>query len=132
LTGVARATKETIIAAAGTIFLATIRGRPPMESTLTKTLVPVHELRQLLSSLADQRPDISVRFRLLGEMWMVHFLKTVKVTTHGAILYDDRTGLISVSDLSFVMQFEIDRRFQRFQPFYHYEVSPMLVARNGS
>lgn len=100
-----------------------------MDSTLAKTLVPVHDLRLLLSDLLEQRPDISVRFRLLGEMWMVNFFKIVRVSDRGVILYDDRAGLVSVADLSFVMQFELDRRFQRFHPFYHYEVAPM--ARNG-
>lgn len=99
-----------------------------MDSTLTKTLVSVTELRQMLGDLTELRPDICIRFRLLGEMWMVDFRKVVKVTARGVILYDDHMGLISVSDLSFVMQFELDRRFQRFQPFYHYEVTPMTMT----
>lgn len=85
----------------------------------------------MLESLVEERPDISVRFRLLGEMWIPGFVKPVKLTPKGAILYDDRSGLVSISDLSFVMQFEVDRRFQRFQPFYHYEVSPLHATASA-
>jgi hypothetical protein len=97
-----------------------------MEVTMNKTLISVLELRRLLVDLGEKRPDICVRFRLLGELWNVNFLRVIRITEKGAVLLDESLGLVSVSDLNFVMQFEIDRPFQGFQPYYHYEVTPVF------
>ena len=97
-----------------------------MEVTMNKTLISVLELRRLLVDLGEKRPDICVRFRLLGELWTVNFLRVIRITERGAVLLDESLGLVSVSDLNFVMQFEIDRPFQGFQPYYHYEVTPVF------
>ena len=97
-----------------------------MEVTMNKTLISVLELRRLLVDLGEKRPDICIRFRLLGELWNVNFLRVIRVTEKGSVLLDESLGLVSVSDLNFVMQFEIDRPFQGFQPYYHYEVTPVF------
>ncbi len=86
------------------------------------------ELRRLMVDLSEKRPDICIRFRLLGELWNINFLKVIRIGEKGAILLDDSMGLVSVSDLNFVMQFEIDKPFQGFQPYYHYEVTPQFHA----
>lgn len=95
-----------------------------METTVNKTLISVLELKRLMVDLLEKRPDICIRFRLLGDLWAVHFMRVMRVTEKGAVLFDEHTGLVSVGDLNFVMQFEIDRPFQGFQPYYHYEVTP--------
>jgi hypothetical protein len=85
--------------------------------------VTILELRRLLVELRDKRPDICVRFRLLGEMWFPHFTRIVLVTETGAILNNEVTNkLIRVADLSNVMQFEIDHTFQNYKPYYHYDM----------
>lgn len=96
----------------------------PMEITMNKTLISVLELRRLLVDLHEKRPDICIRFRLLGELWNTHFLRVMRMTGKGALFFDQNSHLISISDLSFVMQFELDKPFQGFQPYYHYEVTP--------
>lgn len=78
--------------------------------------------------ILEKRPDICIRFRLLGELWSLNFLRVIRITERGVILLDETLGLVSVSDLSFIMQFEIDKRFQAFQPYYHYEVAPAPQA----
>ena len=97
-----------------------------MEITMNKTLISVLELRRLMVDLTEKRPDICIRFRLLGELWHVQFMRVVRVTEKGVLLFDDTLGLVSVSDLNFVMQFEIEKPFQGFQPYYHYEVTPVF------
>lgn len=97
-----------------------------MEVTLNKTLISVPELKRLLVDLLEKRPDICVRFRLLGELWSINFLRTIRITEKGGIFLDEVQGLVSVSDLNFIMQFEIDKPFQGFQPYYHYEVTPLF------
>jgi hypothetical protein len=96
-----------------------------MEVTMNKTLISVLELRRLMVDLSEKRPDICIRFRLLGELWTVNFMQVKRIADKGALLFDDSIGLVSVSDLNFVMQFELDRPFQGFQPYYHYEVTPV-------
>lgn len=91
----------------------------------TPGLISVLELKRLLVELKDKRPDICVRYRLLGEMWAQHFMRVLRVTEKGVMLSDEPSNkLVLITDLSNVMQFELDNRFQNFQPFYHYEVKP--------
>lgn len=97
-----------------------------MEVTMNKTLISVLELKRLMVDLADKRPDICIRFRLLGELWSRAFLRVVRITDKGAVFFDEAHGLVSVSDLNFIMQVEIDKPFQGFQPHYHYEVTPVF------
>jgi len=99
-----------------------------MESSIdkrNKNLISVIELKRLLFDIRDRRPDICVRYRLLGEMWMRNFLKVLFVKDNGALLQDENNGsLVPVYDLSVIMQIEIDRPFLGYQPYYHYEVKP--------
>jgi len=90
-----------------------------------QSLISVIEFKQLLVSLKEKRPDIGIRYRLLGEMWAMNFRPVVFISERGAIFLDvDTNKLIFISDLSNVMQFEIDERFQGYQPFFHYDVKP--------
>jgi hypothetical protein len=83
----------------------------------------VLELRRLLYALKDSRPDICLRFRLVGEMWQNGYLRLLSVTEKGAALCDDRLSkLVYIHDLCNVMQFELDRAFQQYQPHFHYSV----------
>jgi hypothetical protein len=95
-----------------------------MGITINKTLISALELKRLMVDLKEKRPDIYIRFRLLGEMWNVNFMQVLRISDKGALLFDEMNNLVSISDLNFVMQFEIDKPFQGFQPYYHYEVTP--------
>jgi hypothetical protein len=95
-----------------------------MQISVNKTLISALELRRLIVDLKEKRPDICIRFRLLGEMWNVNFMQVMKISEQGILFYDEANNLVSISDLNFVMQFEIDKPFQTFQPYYHYEVTP--------
>lgn len=98
--------------------------------TMTKTNeVPVLELKRLLHSLKDSRPDICVRFRLMGEMWQSNHMRIIDIDERGVALNDEAANkLVFIRDLSHVMQFELDRAFQQYQPHYHYSVSPEIVS----
>jgi len=88
-------------------------------------LISVLEFKRLLVDLQSKRPDICLRYRLLGEMWAIHALRVVRVTEKGVILSDDNGNrFVNLPDLSAIMQFEIDAPFQGFQPHYHYTVKP--------
>lgn len=90
--------------------------------------IPVLELRRLLFELKDLRPDICVRFRLMGEMWQTSHMRVIKLTESGVALNDERSNkLIFIQDLTKVMQFELDNAFQQYQPHCHYTVDPVLV-----
>ena len=86
------------------------------------------ELRRLLVKIKNKRPDMCVRFRLLGKMWFLHFMKIILITETGVILNDEISNkMFLIQDLSTVMQFEIDHRFQNYQPHFHYKVN---ILRN--
>jgi hypothetical protein len=92
-----------------------------------RTIVSDAELKCLLTELHDKRPDICMRYRLIGEMWQPNFLRIMRVYEKGAALHDEISNRLTfIRDLASVMQFEIDARFQNFHPHFHYEVQPML------
>jgi hypothetical protein len=85
--------------------------------------ISVLELKRLLIELRDKRPDICIRFRLLGEMWFPHFMRIVLVTAKGVVLNNEVSNkLVIINRLSQVIQFELDRRFQNFKPHFHYNL----------
>ena len=91
----------------------------------TKQAVTVIELKRLLVELREYRPDIHIRYRLLGEMWSVNFMLPIMVMENGLLLKDEYSQrLLSISDLSMIMQFELDDRFRDYQPLFHYDVVP--------
>jgi hypothetical protein len=95
-------------------------------SNNTHTLISVLELRRLLIDLKQKRPDICFRYRLLGEMWVTNAMRVVSVSEKAVLLNDEQNNrLVTVNDLSLIMQFEIDAPFQGFQPHFHYHVKPM-------
>jgi hypothetical protein len=89
--------------------------------------VQVLELRRLLYELKDQRPDICVRFRLIGEMWQPNFAQVIKLTEEGVVLLNEKTNEpFAVRDLREIVQFELDARYQNYHPHFHYDVQPHL------
>src|SRR5690349_14020050 len=85
------------------------------------------ELRRLLYELKDQRSDICVRFRLIGEMWQSSFARVIKLTEHGVVLLNESNRqAVAVKDLREVTQFEIDAPYQNYQPQNHYSVEPTM------
>jgi hypothetical protein len=91
-------------------------------------IVPTLELRTLLYALKDSRPDICVRFRMIGEMWQTNYMRGAFFTENGAVFNDDLTQkFILVPDLNNVVQFELDTSFQQYQAHYHYSTDPSLI-----
>jgi hypothetical protein len=88
-------------------------------------IIPVIVLKRLLVELKDKRPDICIRIRCMGELWGQQFTRVVIVTERGALFNDEtQNRLLTIRDLSVIMQFELDNRFQNFQPYFHYHVDP--------
>jgi hypothetical protein len=89
--------------------------------------VEVLELRRLLYELKDQRSDICIRFRLIGEMWQPSFSRVIKLIESGVVLLNEENNLaVSIKDLREVVQFEIDARYQNFHPHNHYDLEPSM------
>jgi hypothetical protein len=89
--------------------------------------VAVLELRRLLYELKDQRPDICVRFRLLGDMWQTSFHHVMSLTERGVILANEnKNETIAIMDLREVVQFELDARYQNYHPHNHYAVETTM------
>lgn len=85
--------------------------------------ISVLELKRLLVELRDKRPDICIRFRLIGRMWLLHFMRIIHITDRGVVLNEEVSNtLVTVRDLGNVIQFEIDHQFQNYRPHYHYDV----------
>lgn len=91
--------------------------------TETPKNIAVLALKRLLIELKEHRPDICIRFRLIGQMWMDSFLRVNSVTDRGVLLSSDTSNqFMGIADLSQIMQFEIDKPFQLYQPYFHYDI----------
>lgn len=85
--------------------------------------ISVMELKRLLHELKDYRSETLIRFRLLGQMWQPNFLKIFVVNDTGVVLIDPTNKKMEMlTSLSDVIQFELDTRYQLFQPYFHYKV----------
>jgi hypothetical protein len=90
--------------------------------------ITVTELRRLLIDIRDKRPDICIRFRLLGEMWNTTFLKIIAIGEKNVVLASEQDGrLYTMSDVSRVVQFEIDSPFHQYKPYFHYSIVAVPV-----
>ena len=91
--------------------------------------IEVLQLRRLLYDLHSLRPDIGLRFRVMGEMWQPKHLCVFKVTEHGVALQDPESRrLMLIPDLAQIMQFELETSFQQYEAHVHYAVSPEKVS----
>jgi hypothetical protein len=96
-------------------------------STMVKNsqILSVQHLRMLLTSIVDNKLEVCIRFRLLGQMWQPNHMRVLKLTETGVILNDElRNKMITIPDLTQVMQFELDSSLYQYEPHNHYEVSP--------
>jgi hypothetical protein len=92
-------------------------------SVVHKKELSVLELKRLLFDLHDQRPDIYIRFRLMGEMWMQECSKVASVMNNGVLLASGNANkFIFIPSLKNVMQFELECNFQNYEAFFHYDV----------
>lgn len=92
----------------------------------SRSVISVLELKRLLVDLKEKRPDVCIRYRLLGEMWVTNAMRVIHVSENGALLNDEHINkLVNLADLSSVMQFEIDAPFHGYQPHFHYNVRPL-------
>ena len=85
--------------------------------------IAVLALKRLLVELKEHRPDICIRYRLLGQMWLNNFLRVVEISENGVVLYDEAIStFVRIPELSAIIQFELDKTFQSYQPYVHYDV----------
>jgi hypothetical protein len=90
-------------------------------------IVSVLELKRLLVDLKEKKPGVCVRFRILGELWAKSFSTIAAVTDRGVVLKDEATNTFhAITNLSDIIQFEIDEPFQSYRPYNHYEVNPSI------
>ena len=80
--------------------------------------ISVLEISRLLIELKDERPDICVRVRLIGN----NFCRLINVTETQVVLNDESKNKLMFLPINEIMQFEIDRSFQNFQAHNHYDV----------
>lgn len=98
----------------------------------TSTLISPTELRKLLSSMISsmihENLPVCMRYRALGQLWRPGFLKVLKVDDNGSVLFYDTSGnrFVSLPDLRWIVQFELDGKIYPFQPNTHYEVEEDL------
>ncbi|HYG04255.1 MAG TPA: hypothetical protein VD927_17530 [Chryseosolibacter sp.] len=100
-----------------------MEGKPILANT--NDTISVGELKRLLFELKDSNSGILIRLRMLGQMWQPNFSRIFLITDNGAVMIDQTTKKTEiVHNLNDVIQFELEARFQAFQPYYHYNIQP--------
>jgi hypothetical protein len=101
-----------------------------------KSTVSVLEFRRLLHEIKDRRPELCIRFRLMGQLWEPFFMNVLILTEQGGVFGESSRGSTkSLDDLSKVIQFELDKSFHGYQAHFHYEVrfdEPLLQSLSAS
>lgn len=95
-----------------------------MEETTTTTAISVSEFEKLISVISEER-QARIRFRMRGELWYPNFLRVMRAGEHNRVLFVDETRNhnIILSDLSSIVQFELNAAIHPFEPGCHYQVS---------
>jgi arginyl-tRNA--protein-N-Asp/Glu arginylyltransferase len=91
-------------------------------------VVSVLEFRRLATEIKEHSPNICIRYRLMGNMWKNHFVRIVNVTENRMMVNDETDNKLISINLGDIMQFELDSKYQNFEPNYHYEVSPFSFS----
>jgi hypothetical protein len=94
-----------------------------MFTTEKGTVITGLELRLLLVELLDKQQDTSIRFRYVGELWQQSFMRIALVSESRVLIYNENKNQVVVIDLYNVIQLEIDKSFQVYKPYFHYDVS---------
>ena len=82
------------------------------------------ELKQLFARILDTRSSVCIRTRQLGEMWHPNFLRLLLITKTGVIILNDEVErrAITILRAEDIIQFEIDQKFENYNPHFHYDV----------
>ena len=94
-----------------------------LEPTVRR-IVTTTELKALFADIVARPSGICVRTRLLGEMWHPNFMHLLMVTKSGVIILNDEAlrKAVTILRIEDIIQFEIDRKFQIYEPHFHYDV----------
>jgi hypothetical protein len=79
------------------------------------------ELKQLLVALSDAT-HMSIRYRVIGEMWGNYFLQVTSVDESNTVFFDELNNKYHAIDFRKIIQFELDSRYRSLQPNFHYDV----------
>ena len=93
--------------------------QPPMSEG--NTAISVSQLKKFLYEL--NYSQVHIRVRLMGQLWQQNFMHIVSFSDDGVLLLNAVTGIIfSITQISNIIQFEIDQTFKNYQPHFHYDV----------
>jgi hypothetical protein len=81
------------------------------------------ELKQLLTSIFKYDAAVGFRYRLTDDLWRPDFMSVNQLTERGVMLETDQgSRLLFIPNLSAIAQFELDKSWQQFEPYRHYNV----------
>lgn len=77
--------------------------------------------KRLIFELWEHCPKNRIRVRTLGNMWDQNFSQVIHITASDAIILQDKDQMKHVS-LNDVISFELETKFQDFEPNNHCKV----------
>ena len=112
----------------GKVFLWRVK----MKKETTPHKITAVELKRLLVTLHGYSPCVFFRCRQVGAMWMKRHAQISSITGNSVILYNEKESKYTFVDINNIVQFDLDERFQHYQPHCHYEVEPSSELVNGA
>lgn len=87
-------------------------------------VVTTTQVQALFADMVANPSGVCARTRLLGEMWYPNFMHLLMITKSGVIIFNDEVlrKAVTVLRIEDIIQFEIDRKFQVYEPHFHYDV----------
>ena len=88
-------------------------------------VVSTTRLKQLLTRMRDNpQSSVCIRTRCLGEMWHPNFTRVLMLTDRGVVILSDEVQRkpVIIPFVRDIIQFEIDKPFQEYEPHFHYTV----------
>jgi hypothetical protein len=91
-----------------------------------KTDIDFLELKRLLTDILEKRPEISIRYRLIGHLWNNNFFAIKTLVDDDVIFVElslQKNIRVRIQD---IIQIELDGSFQAYRPNFHYTISPAI------
>ena len=83
----------------------------------------VKQMRWTLADLKDIQPETGIRFRIKGQGWQSVFYKLIHVSDNNLVVLDEKNNHLRFIAHVEVVQFAINRAFQKLRPNFHYNVA---------
>ena len=83
----------------------------------------IKQMRWTLADLKNIQPETGIRLRIKGQGWQSVFHKLIHVSDSHVVVLDEKNNHLRFIAFVEVVQFTINKAFQKLRPNLHYDVA---------